>query len=112
MINLKPEIKLPLSAVLLIGIIVSLLFADKLGIFSAICFSLACLVLFVVIVIMPRQLKEKLINLQNQYHPIYRSIFLEKKGKLEAVHQRSVNSWFGFAVFLLVLGIILYLVVR
>lgn len=108
MINLKPEIRLPLSAVFFIGIVASLLLTDKLGILTAICFALACLILFVVFAIMPRQLKGKIIDLQNEYHPIYRSIFLEKKGELEAEHQRTVNSWIAFAVVFVVLGIIFY----
>lgn len=108
MINLKPEIRLPLSAVFFIGIVASLLLTDKLGILTAICFALACLILFVVFAIMPRQLKGKIIDLQNEYHPVYGSIFLEKKGELEAEHQRTVSSWIAFAVVFVVLGIIFY----
>jgi hypothetical protein len=104
----KPEIRLPLTAIFFLGIGIPFLYVGNLGIFTAILFALASLILFVVFFIMPRQLMGKVNDLQNHYQPIYRSIFLKKKANLEAEYQSVVNSWIGVAVFLLVLGIIVY----
>jgi hypothetical protein len=109
---IKNEIRLPLSGIFFICIGVPFIFKDDLGIFTTICFALASLCLFCVFAIMPHTFKQKLINIENQYHRIYRSIVQDKKKQAYAEYLRDVKNWIGVAVFLLVLGIIGYAVLN
>jgi len=112
MIILKPEIKIPLVGIFLAGIVASLLLVDKLGILSSICFSLSCLILFAVFVIMPHNLEQEYTKLKADHSPlrIYQSVYLEYKQKADVRYAQRVKNWLEFAVFLLVLGIVLYII--
>jgi hypothetical protein len=115
MINLiKPELKLPLRAIFFLGIGIPLFFVDKLGILTTICFSLASLVLFCVFVIIPHNLEQEYTKLKAKHAPlrIYQSIYLEKKNEVDVQYAQKVKDWLGVAVFLFVLGIVAYIVVR
>ena len=112
MIILKPEIRIPLTSVFIIGIVTSLLLRDKLGISTAICFSLACLILFVVFVIMPHNLEQEYTKLKSDHSPLwlYKDTYLDYKNKADIRYAERVKNWLGVAVFLFVLGIVLYLI--
>ena len=112
MIILKPEIRIPLAGIFLAGIVVSLLLIDKLGILASICFSLACLILFVVFVIMPHNLEQEYTKLKSDHSPLwlYQRIYEEYKNQADVRYAERVKNWLGVAVFLLVLGIILYII--
>jgi hypothetical protein len=108
---IKPEIRLPLSAVFFFGIGIPFIFLDNLGLFTATCFALASLALFYVFALMPRNLKQRYINLKNQ-HRHYPSVFLDYKKKVDEDYHQEMNLWIGAAVTLLVLGIVGFLVSR
>lgn len=112
MIILKPEIRIPLVGVFLAGIVASLLLIDKLGIPTSICFSLACLILFVVFVIMPHNLEQEYTKLKSDHSPLwlYQQIYEKYKNRADVRYAERVKNWLGVAVFLLVLGIILYII--
>ena len=112
MIILKPEIRIPLVGLFLIGIVASLLLIDKLGALTSICFSLACLILFVVFVIMPHNLEQEYTKLKSQNSPLwlYKDTYLDYKKKADVQYAEQVRNWLGIAVFLFVLGIVLYLI--
>ncbi|HEX9897177.1 MAG TPA: hypothetical protein VGA85_05925 [Dehalococcoidales bacterium] len=115
MINLiKSEIKLPLRAVFFIGIAIPLFFIDKLGILTALCFALASLILFCVFVIIPHNLEQEYTKLKAKHSPlrIYQMNYDDDKNKVDVEYAKQVNSWLEVAVFLLVLGIVVYIVVR
>jgi len=112
MIILKPEIRIPLTGVFLVGIVASLLLINKLGVLASICFSLACLILFVVFVIMPHNLEQEYTKLKSQNSPLwlYKDTYLDYKNKADAQYAERVKNWLGVAVFLLMFGIGLYII--
>jgi hypothetical protein len=111
-INLKPEIRLPLVGIFFLGILVPFFYIDKLGIVTSVCFSLASLVLFYVFALMPQKLKEEYAKLKVRFSPLwlYQRLFQQHKDKVDAEYHNEMNSWIGVAVFFLVLGIIAYAV--
>jgi hypothetical protein len=115
MINfIKSEITIPLLAVFFFGIAIPLFFVEKLGILTALCFALASLVLFCVFVIIPNNLQQEYTKLKAEHSLlwIYQRIYDENKNKVDVEYAEKVKNWLGVAVFLLVLGLVLYLVVR
>lgn len=102
----KAEIRIPLAVAFFICIIVSIIFKDELGVFSAICFALASLILFYMFGIMPHKLKQELEQIKDDHHPIYRRIAQRKMTGAKKEHFETVNLWFGAAIVLIVVGII------
>jgi hypothetical protein len=109
---IKPEINLPLSAIFFICIAVPFLFVDSLGIFTAICFSVASFCLFYRFAIIPHNKQTEITKLKNQYGTLYYRVFLSKQKKVDMEYQDLENRWTVAAVFFLVLGIIGYSVVH
>ena len=105
-INVRNELRIPLSVAFLGGIAAPLLYTEALGIFTSICFSLASLCLFFAFAIMPYLLKQKYSDLENQYHPIHHRVAQKKKAKAFVGYREDVELWIGAAVFLLVIGLI------
>jgi hypothetical protein len=112
MINIKNEFRMSLSVAFLVGIGVSLYYGDKLGISTAILFSLALLCLFYVFAIMPYLLKQENTELENRYHPIYKEVVQRKKAQAFVRYRGDVKLWIGAAMFLLVVGLIGFAVVH
>jgi hypothetical protein len=111
---IRNEIRIPLSVCFFLCIFVPFLIADKLGILSAIFFSVASLIIFCILAIMPEQLKEKYAKLKIRHSPIriYYRQYQDDKDKVDSEYHSSRNYWFGVSVIFLVSGIIAYLIVH
>ena len=109
---MKPEIRLPLSGVFFLGIGAPFVYRNNLGMFTALCFSIASLILFYVFAIMPIDLKHDRANLENDYNPIYHRVVQKKIGKIDSAYQDKFQSWVARAVIILVFGIIGLLIIH
>jgi hypothetical protein len=104
---IKNEVRIPLSAVFFFGILLSLNFRDTLGLFSAVCFALASLCLFCLVLIMPIQLHHKYTSLENEeYDPFGEWTARDAKALAFAQYRSNENLVFAIAIILLVLGIL------
>jgi hypothetical protein len=106
---IKNEVRIPLTAVFFFSIGASLLYRDKLGMPTVVCFSLASLCLFCAFVIMPSLLKNKYTSLENEeYDPLDDWTVQDAKTWAFAQYRSNRETVILIAVFLAVLGIVFF----
>jgi hypothetical protein len=111
-IKINTELRVSLSVAFFAGIVVSLLFADKLGKVTAICFSLGAFCLFCGIVIMPILLDRKTTMLNHENYPISPLVPGVQEKHAEAFRYYDVRArlLIGIGLTLFVLGIVAFAV--
>lgn len=106
---IKNEIRIPSSVFFFLCIGASLWYKDKLGMFTAVCFSLASLCLFCIFAIMPLLLEHKYTNLENEeYDPLDDWTVQDAKALAFARYRSNVEAVLWIALVLLVLGVVVF----
>lgn len=103
---LKAEIRIPISIAFFACIGIPIVFMDELGTFTAICFSLASLVFFIVFAILPYTHRQELDKIRDSYHPIYRSTAQKKMANAKIEYYGTVKLWLAAGIVLIVIGVI------
>ena len=102
----RAEIRIPISIAFFICIGIPLVFMDELGIFTAICFSLASLIFFITFAILPYVHRQELEEIKDSYHPIYRSTAQKKVADARVGHHGTVKLWLAAGIVFIVIGVV------
>ena len=105
----KAEVRITLSIAFFVCIVVSIVFMDELGMFTAICFSLASLIFSITFAILPYTLRHELEKIKDGHHRIYRSVAQKKMAYAKTEHYQAEKLWLAAGIFFIVIGIIVKL---